>query len=164
MLILSSTLFTPETDFTKFSASVRKSCVGTVPVKVAVPSCTQIPKSSGRRVLEAISFALISSAMELSTRWEDEAPVCGEFAGGGGVTSWLRRLPLNKPTPAATIAIRRLRPSRALLRRKDKGEPKQGVEPLIVTELFLIGHIFSPYADVNAGEKLLPRPNANLLR
>ena len=68
MVILSSTFFTPETDFTMFSASVRNSCVGTVPVKVAVPSCTQMPKSSGRRVLDAINFALMSSAMALSGR------------------------------------------------------------------------------------------------
>jgi hypothetical protein len=68
MVILSSTLCTPETDFTIVSASVRNSGVATVPVNVAVPSCTQIPKSNGRRVLDAINFVLMSSAMALSGR------------------------------------------------------------------------------------------------
>ena len=68
MVILSSTLVTPATDLTIVSASVRNSWVGTAPVSVAVPLCTQIPKFNGRRVLLAINFVLMSSAMALSGR------------------------------------------------------------------------------------------------
>jgi hypothetical protein len=78
MVILSSTFCTPATDFTIFSASVRNSCVGTVPVKVAVPPCTQIPKFNGRSVLDAINFVLMSSAMALSGRWSGFAGVEAE--------------------------------------------------------------------------------------
>jgi hypothetical protein len=159
MVILSSTLFTPATDFTMFSASVRNSCEGTVPVKVAVPSCTQMPKSSGRSVLDAINFELISSATALSARWEGEALVCVAFAAGGGVASCARSWALNKPTPAATTASPRLRPRRAWLRRKENGEPKQGVGPSIVKDLSLIGHIFSFYADAKPAKKLLGKSN-----